>query len=95
MATLSLARFRAEFPEFEDASDALAQAKLDEAHRAFDEALFGARYLDAVRYKAATLIASSPFGKSMRLAKGEGATVYAEPLETILRAVPASGVAVE
>ena len=95
MAALTLATFRSEFPEFVDAPEGLVQSRLDQAHRAFSEAVFGARYLDAVRYKAADLIASSPFGKSMRLEKGEGPTIYAETLKDILASVPATGVVIE
>lgn len=92
---VTLAMFRSEFPEFDDATGGMVQARLDQAHRAFSREVFGDRYADAVRYKAADLLASSPLAKSMRLDKGNGPSVYREALEDILRGVPATGVVVD
>jgi len=83
-STLSLGAFMAEFPEFADAEDDLVAARLAQAHRLFSEEILGDRYLDAVRYKTADLIAASPFGKSLRLEKGNGPSIYAETLADIL-----------
>lgn len=87
--------FRAQFPEFDEASDALVQQKLGQAQRSFDAELFGEKYQDAVMYKTADLLASSPFSRTMRLDKGQGPTVYAAALEGIVRSVPASALAVD
>lgn len=91
---LSIVAFRQEFPEFVDAGDGLVAAKLAEAHRSFDTDLFGDRYLDAVKYKTAHLIASSPFGRSLRLNRGdggEGDTIYAASLMAVTKVIPGSG----
>lgn len=90
-ATLSLANFLSEFPEFREAEPATVQAKLDQAHRAYSPSVLGPVYLDAVRYKTADLLSSSPFGRSLRLDKGNGPSIYVEQLERVLAGVAASG----
>lgn len=95
MATLALATFRAEFPELDGAPDGLVQAKLDEAHRSYSEGLFGARYLDAVKYRTAELVAASPLGTDLRVAKGSPETLYTAPLQAVLAGVPASPISLE
>ena len=94
-STLTLSEFLGEFPEFADSDDWLVQSRLNQAHRAFSEEVFGARYLDAVRYKTADLLASSPLARNLRLDKGDGASVYREALADILVSVPATGVVVD
>lgn len=90
MAMLDLATFRSEFPEMDNMPDALVSAKLADAHLYFDEDLFGDLYLSAVKYQAAMLIAASPFGADLRIAKGSPETLYHESLRMIESKIPST-----
>jgi hypothetical protein len=83
---VTLSSFRVAFPEFEGASDSLVQAKLDEAVLALDARVFGARFDEAVRYRAAHTLALSPFGQNARLVAKDGSTTYGTHLEDVCRA---------
>ncbi len=89
MAELSLAEFAERFPEFESAGENLVASKLAEAHRSFDEELFGNLYLDAVGYKCAELLSFSSYGKNTRLSEKGTETTYRVALEDICSKVPA------
>jgi hypothetical protein len=89
MAQLTTEEFLDRFPEFQTGSP-IVGLKLAEAHRMFDEALFGDLYLDAVGYKAAELLAFSPYGKNSRLSDKTTETTYRKALEDILSRIPAS-----
>lgn len=93
--TVSLVVFMSEFPEFEEAESGHVQARLDQAHRAFSPDVLGDHYDDAVRYKAADLLAASPNAKSLRLDKGNGPSIYREHLDRILAGVPSTGVVID
>lgn len=64
---MSLSAFRTRFPEFRTAGDDLVQAILDEAALRVDPDAYGAKIDIAHGYRAAHLLASSPFGRSLRL----------------------------
>lgn len=83
---VTLASFRVAFPEFEGADDSLVQAKLDEAVLALDERVFGARFDEAVRYRAAHTLAISPFGQNARLVAKDGSTTYGTQFDAVCRA---------
>lgn len=83
---VTLASFRVAFPEFEGASDTLVQAKLDEATTALDERVFGVRFDEAVRYRAAHTLAISPFGQNARLVAKDGSTTYGTLFDAVCRA---------
>ncbi len=89
MTELTVAEFIEKFPEFDTADVPLVQGKLAEAHRAFDEDLFGNLYLDAVGYKCAELLAFSPYGKNTRLSEKSAETTYSLALADICAKVPA------
>jgi len=91
---VTLASFRAAFPEFEVADAALVQAKLDEAVLALDERVFGVRFDEAVQYFAAHRLAISPFGQNARLVAKDGSTTYGEAYAGIQRACAGGGWAV-
>ena len=80
--------FLERFPEFVTAGEPLTSMKLAEAHRSFDAELFGNLYLDAVGYKAAELLALSPYGTNQRLKESSTQTTYAVALADICSRVP-------
>lgn len=82
---VTLASFRVAFPEFGEASDSLVQAKLDEATLALDARVFGVRFDEAVRYRAAHTLALSPFGQNARLVAKDGSTTYGTHLDAVTR----------
>lgn len=59
--------FRTSFPEFVRAPDSLIAAKLAEATRQIDPALWGDKFDDGVGYLAAHKLALSPFGNTAKL----------------------------
>lgn len=87
MATL--AEFRAAFPEFSRASDALVNAKLTDASGTMDVTVWGDRYDQGQLYLAAHLLALAPGGQSMRLKTGEMTSVYWSRYKSLLRIVTA------
>lgn len=89
MSSLSVARFKAAFPEFENATDALVQAKIDDAEGRLNERVFGTLWTQAVMYQTAHLLAASPFGRKMRLT--DGATSIYEGDLKLLRKMVTSG----
>lgn len=92
--SLTLAEFKAGFPELESAGDSLILAKLGEAHRSIRPEEFGDQYPDAVGYTAAILIATSPYGANTRLAD-EATTTYQKALERIVQTIPAGPLVIQ
>lgn len=88
---MSTATFRARFPEFRTAADDLVQTILDEAALRVDAQAWGAKLDVAHGYLAAHLLASSPYGKSLRL---EGAEERYLSLLDELRAETVPGILV-
>lgn len=68
------ATFRTSFPEFTGAPDAYVLAKLNEASRQIDAAIWGTKAIDGEGYLAAHLIALSPFGNKAKLTAVETTT---------------------
>lgn len=85
---ITAADFRVEYPEFSAAPDALVDAKLSAATHFCDASKWGARYQDGVFLKAAHLIAMSPSGEKMRIAKGSKETLYSSMFDDMLMALP-------
>lgn len=83
MASPTYDEFIAEFPEFSSPDNrSLVEAKIAEATAMLDESAFGeALYNGAVGYKAAHLIAMSPFGRQAQLVNDDGSTVYGRLFE--------------
>jgi hypothetical protein len=77
MAAPTYAQFIVSFPEFDQVTQAYVQAKIDEADTLLDADAFGAdlHYI-AVGYKAAHLLAMSPYGTQLQLVNDNGSTVY-------------------
>jgi uncharacterized protein DUF4054 len=71
---VNLAAFRARFPEFENADDALVQACLDASAAETSAADWGASYDEAHGLLAADKLAKSPFGTNQRLEAGKETT---------------------
>lgn len=86
MATLSIEAFRERFPEFERATDPLVASVLSYAHDAFDEELFGNRYLEAVGLQAAHNLSMSPYGLNTRQDGQE--TSYRKLLDELRETIP-------
>lgn len=79
--------FLARFPEFEPASKSMIEAALDEAERNVDAELFADKTDDAIRWKAAHLLAISPFGQQARLIAKDGSTTYGKQFWALARSV--------
>lgn len=77
---VTAAEFKVRFKEFSDVDDADITPKLDDAQAFLDEKAFGTtdRYERAVYYRAAHLLAISPYGKQLQLTNEDGRTVYGD-----------------
>lgn len=82
----TLAKFLERFPEFADnqADVILIQEMLDLAELQVDEVQLGTLYDQAWSYKAAHMLANSPFGQQARLVSDEGKTTYEEQFDQII-----------
>jgi hypothetical protein len=82
MAAPTASEFKTDFPEFSELTDAYVNVKLGEAEAMLDEDAFGEAdndlYNVAVGYKAAHLLALSPFGKQLQLTNDDGQSVYSK-----------------
>lgn len=92
MAVPSVAAFKAAYPAFGNAPDALVQAKLDEAAARTNATTWGDLHTLGVSLRAADLLAKTPEGRRMRLVMNDGKSIFAEDLRTLVRRV-AVGVA--
>ena len=70
--------FRLAFPQFQGAPTSLIEAKLAEARRRINAAVWGALEDDGVSYLTAHLLTAQPAGESARKASGGGATSFNE-----------------
>jgi len=70
--------FKAAFPEFEAAADALVTTKLAAARLQLDTSTWGTRYDEGVMWLTAILLSSSPYGENARLSDNKSKTVYHE-----------------
>jgi hypothetical protein len=87
MSAPTLAEFRALYPAFTSAVDALVQAHLDRAVRDSEVTYAGEKYQDLVMLKAASSLALTPQGQGMRLDNKTSATIYDEPLRRMERQI--------
>lgn len=78
---MNLAAFRAAFPEFDTADDALVNAHLDMAEGRVDSEVFGDNYDAAHGYMTAHLLAISPYGNTAKLVAKDGTTTYGKNYE--------------
>lgn len=77
MAAPSAADFQTKFPEFSEVDTGLIDEKIAEAVTLLSEDAFGVDlHTLAVHYKAAHLLALSPYGQQLQLVNGDGETVY-------------------
>lgn len=76
VAPPTAAAFKAEYPEFEDAPDALVEAKLNQAGLELDATIWGVRAATAVSLLGAHKLACSPFARAMKLVLKTGDTYY-------------------
>ena len=94
---LDVASFVARFPEWDDVGDvapgAITTAIADATHFC-DAGIWGSRYEAGVMYKAADLLAQSPFGEHARLEKGSNKTTYGETFRDMQKALPIRGLLV-
>lgn len=85
MAAPLYAEFILDFPEFAQIGQAYIEVKLAEAEAMLAEEAFGADgnalYNVAVGYKAAHLLALSPFGQQLQLTSDDGKSVYSVAFE--------------
>lgn len=86
MAAPLYAEFILDFPEFANIGQALIEVKLADAEAMLDELAFGeaagnALYNVAVGYKAAHLLALSPYGQQLQLTSDDGQSVYSKAYE--------------
>ena len=73
---MTLARSRVEQPEFELVPDTYIQAYLDEATTELDPEIWGTKFDQGVKYRAAHKMALSPQGVAMKLVTGKGESTY-------------------
>ena len=81
MAAPLYAEFIIDFPEFASIGQAFIEVKLADAEAMLDELAFGedtgnALYNVAIGYKAAHLLALSPYGQQLQLTSDDGQSVY-------------------
>lgn len=79
--------FLARFPEFEPASKAMIESAIAEAGRNVDADIFDTKTDDAIRWKAAHLLAISPFGQQARLSSKDGSTTYGKRFTELARSM--------
>jgi len=84
--TIGVARFRKAYPEFKEASAVLVQQKIDAAELRTSRTNWGTLADEAVMLLAAHLLASSPTGEKLRLAKDDSTTIYFVDLQALRKA---------
>lgn len=77
-------QLRSVFPEFKRASEAMVLEMIAQAERSVDTGVFGDRTDDAVLWKAAHLLALSPFGRAAKLIEQDGGTTYGSNYASIV-----------
>lgn len=94
---ITRASFVQQFPEFEEINaEPMCQPMIDRcltsALMFVDAAVWGARFEAGVLYKAAHLLAMTPFGENARLQGDRTSSVYSVVFEDMLKALPVRGV---
>lgn len=83
---MNLATFRIRYPEFRATADAMVTDAIEQAGRMVDSVEFGDLASDAIGYKAAYLLATSPFGMTQRLEDDKTAATYEKRFQEIRKA---------
>lgn len=87
---ITVTDFKARYPQFSTAEDALIEASLAQAAREIDLVICGDQADDIQALRAAQDLSSSPFGIQAGLATQQGntyVTAFDQPLERRLRAI--------
>lgn len=88
---MTLAGFRALFPELEKASDALVTSFLGVAGLDISCFVWGPKADNGTYFHAADLLCKSPFGQAARLVAKDGSTTYGNVYEAMKRALGCGG----
>lgn len=92
MADVTLADFRAFFPEFQDAEDTMVQLHLDDAASLTLESVFpGSLCAIVTKWRAAASLACSPWGRHARLIDDTGKNVYQVKVDSYIAMAPIGG----
>ncbi len=75
---VTLASFRAQFPEMQKAPDDLVSSALALADPQVNPTVYGTRADEALLFYAAHVVACSPFGQNARLASDKNQSTYGE-----------------
>ena len=84
---VDLDSFLVRFPEFEPATEPMIREALGEASRNVDPDVFKEKTDDAIKWKAAHLLAITPFGQQARLVAKDGTTTYGKHFAKLVRSV--------
>jgi hypothetical protein len=84
---VSRASFLARFPEFEPAPPLMIDEAIAEAVTRVDSGVWGNKTDAGVRWRAAHLLAISPFGQQARLVSKDGSTTYGKEHARLMREV--------
>ena len=89
--TVSRTQFLDRFPEFNntDIDTTLVDAILAEAHRMVNTTVWAALRDDGIKYKTASMLADSAFGRSARLSDDDRMNVYEARYRELQRMVSA------
>ena len=88
MPAVSYSEFVAEFPEFgkdQALLQGVIEAKLADAEALLSEDAYSDLWTLAIKYKAAALLALSPFGMQMRIETKDGESTYSLIFEKEIR----------
>jgi hypothetical protein len=87
---MTVAEFKAKYPEFTEAGDPLIQEHLDDAAAQTDAEIWGDKSEIGIGLMTAHLMALSPYGRNARLEKEPFTTIYGERLR-VMQSDVASG----
>ena len=84
---VDLDSFLARFPEFEPATEPMIRSAIAEAINNVDASVFKTKTDEGVRWKAAHLLAISPWGQQARMVSKDGSTTYGMQFHKLARSV--------
>lgn len=84
---MDLPTFRARFPEFQNVSNALITEALTAALAFVDADQWGVKRAEGVLYRAAHLLACSPWGNAARLVSKDGTSTYQLQYKQLVREI--------
>jgi len=85
--SVTLAKFRVDFPEFANTADAIIEARIAMAIRQVNSTIYGGKTDDAIEWLTADMVACGPLGEQARLSKDSKTTIYREQYEAIKQQV--------